>query len=211
MPDSSLTSPLVDPDAVAKRLLQAAHNRDGLPEIAIGLIFLLVSGLTCAQVRLPRESVGFQAAVLAFSFLIPLLCFGSPWALKWVRSRYLIERWGYMQSQPIGRNQIGIAILVAVLIATALFAFVSRNAQPDRWLLAGTGLFGGALGAWCGRLPRFAIGGLLMAATGIWLAFSGVSPQMGFAILFGFQGLLALISGAVVFLRFLREPVEPGQ
>ena len=211
MPDSSFTSSLVDPDTVAKRLLQAAHHRDGLPEIAIGLIFLLVSGLTCAQVLLPRESLGFKAAVVAFSFLIPLLCFGSPWGLKWVRSRYLIERWGYVQSQPIGRKQIGIPILLGLLMATALFAFVSGNAQPDRWLLAGTGLLGGALAAGCGRLPRFVFGGLLMAATGVLLAFSGVSLQIGFAILFGFQGLLALISGAVVFLRFLREPLEPGE
>ena len=80
---SSLTG-AADPNAVARRLMQKAHTRDGLPEIAVGLIFLLASGLLYAQAVLPRESSGFKSAVLAFSLLLPFLILGSPWALKWV-------------------------------------------------------------------------------------------------------------------------------
>jgi hypothetical protein len=211
MPNSSSIPHAADPNAVAKRLIQVTHNRDGLPEIAVGLTFLLVSGLTYAQAVLPRDPIGFKAAVIAFAFLIPVLCLGSPWALKRVRSRYLIERSGYVRYKPLGRQQIGIGILLAVLMAVALFGVVPRLSQPDRWLLAGTGLLGGGLAAWCGRLPRFVIGGALMAATGVLVAFSGVSPQIGFAILFGFSGLVALISGGAAFLRFIREPIETGE
>lgn len=211
MQNSSFSSEVVDPNSVAKRLIQRAHNRDGLPEIVVGVTFLLVAGLSYAQVVLPRESMGFKAAVLALSFLIPVLCFGSPWALKWVRRRYLIERLGYVQAKPMGRKQIGIGIMLAVLMTVALFGVVTQFSQPDRWVLAGTGLFGGALAGLCGRLPRFVIGGVLMAATGIFVALYGVSLQIGFAILFGFQGILALISGGVVFLRFIRQPIETGE
>ena len=136
---SSLTG-AADPNAVARRLMQKAHTRDGLPEIAVGLIFLLASGLLYAQAVLPRESSGFKSAVLAFSLLLPFLILGSPWALKWVRRRYMIERVGYVQHKPIRRRQIGFGILVAVLMAVALFGVVPRLARPDAWLLAGTGL-----------------------------------------------------------------------
>jgi hypothetical protein len=50
-----------------------------------------------------------------------------------------------------------------------------------------------------------------MAATGLVLAFVAVSLPLGFAILFGFQGILAVISGSVVFLQFMRRPFEPGE
>lgn len=195
-----------DPNAIARRLVQEAHNRDGLPEIAVGLSFLLASSLIHAQTVLPRGSSGFTAAVLAFALLLPLLIFGTPGALRWVRARYLIDRFGYVQYRPIGRRQIGTGIVLAALVALTLFGAVPRLSHPDRWLLAGTGLFGGALAAWCGRLPRFVIGGVMVATAGVFVAFSGVSLQTGFTILFGFQGLVTLISGGVELLRFLRQP-----
>jgi len=211
MRNSSSLAGSADPNAIARRLMQRAHNRDGLPEIAVGLYFLLASALIYAQVVLPRQSIGFIAAVLTFSLLFPVVCIGSPWALKWVRRRYLIERVGYVEYKPIGRRQIGFGIVLAALAVLALFGVVPRLSQPDRWLLAGTGLFGGALMAWCGRLPRFVIGGVVMAATGVFVAFAGVSLQIGFTMLFGFQGLVTLVSGCVVFLRFIRQPIETGE
>jgi hypothetical protein len=50
-----------------------------------------------------------------------------------------------------------------------------------------------------------------LAALGILLAFRGVSLDVGLTILYGFAGLLALISGTVVFILILRQPVEPGE
>jgi hypothetical protein len=206
--DSAYRPPIIDPDAMAKRLIQRDHNRDGLPEIAVGLTFLVIGGLSYAQASLPRESDYFKAAVLGLALLVPALCFGSPAALKWVRRHYLMDRFGYMESRPLGRKQIGIGIAFAILLAMVLFGVVDRLAEPDRWLLAGTGLLGGAIAAWSGQLPRFVIGGVLVAVTGIGVAFSGVSLVTGFAILFGLQGLLALVSGSVVLWRFLHQPVE---
>jgi hypothetical protein len=104
MTSSSSFLPVGDPNAFAKRLIQRAHNRDGLPEIAVGLTFLIVGFLSYAQVVLPRESIGFKAAVLGLALLIPVLCIGAPGGLKWVRQRYLIERLGYVESKPISRR-----------------------------------------------------------------------------------------------------------
>jgi len=162
------------------------------------------------KVRNP-EFIGRKTVRPAFPLLLTPLMLGSPWILKWVRRRYLIARVGYVESYPMGLKQIGAGIGLAVLMGVALFGVVPRLSHPDRWLLAGTGLFGGALAAYCGRLPRFVIGGALMAAAGLLVAFSGVPLLAGFAILFGFQGLVALISGSIAFLRLIRRPIEAGE
>jgi multidrug transporter EmrE-like cation transporter len=60
-------------------------------------------------------------------------------------------------------------------------------------------------------LPRFVIGGVLMAATGVVLAISGVAMGVGFAILVGCAGLATMVSGSVVFFRFMRQPVEADE
>jgi hypothetical protein len=162
------------------------------------------------RLLLPRESIGFRAVVLASSFLIPILGISAKWVLKRVRRRYLIERWGFVEYKLIERKRIGLGILVAALMALALFGAVPRLSQPDVWRLAGTGLIGGAILAWGGRLPRFVMQGAVMATAGVLVAFSGVRLETGFAILFGFQGLMILVSGCVVFLRFVRQPIERG-
>jgi hypothetical protein len=55
------------------------------------------------------------------------------------------------------------------------------------------------------------VNGALMAATGMILACSGVSLDRGFAILYGFEGVVCLVSGGVVCLRFMRQPLETGE
>jgi hypothetical protein len=78
-------------------------------------------------------------------------------------------------------------------------------------VLAGTGIGGGLLLALSGRSPRFVVGGVAMAATGILVAFSGTSLEIGFAILYGSMGLVALISGCVVFVFFTHKPAASDE
>ena len=77
-------------------------------------------------------------------------------------------------------------------------------------MLGATGIGGGVLAAIAGKLPRFITGGAVMAVTGLVLAFSAVSLATGFAILYGLMGALSLLSGCVVFLHFMRLPIEAG-
>ena len=221
MPHSSWRSQTADPDAIGKELLQSAYNSDGLPEITIGLFFLLASGLSYALAVLPKQSLSFKAAVLSFAFLLPLFSLSSWWAVRWVRRRYLIERFGYVQYKPIysGFKQIGPRIVLTllpaiVILAIVILAVMNSWSQPDRWpgwLLGGTGLLGGAIAAGIRRPRRMVIYGIVMAATGLSAAFSEVPLLIGFTILFGVQGLVTLITGGVVFLRFMRKPVEAGE
>jgi hypothetical protein len=211
MPHSTLISQPGDPDAIARQLIQRAHNNDGLPEMAVGLFFLLCASLIYAQVVFPAGSIESKAAAVAFAVLCPVLCFATPRAIRWVRGHYLIDRSGYVQHKPSSRKEIVTGIGFAVLVAVALFGVVNTAPRSHSWLLAVTGLFGGLLTVFSGRLPRFFIGGALMALAGGVLALAGVSLEIGFTILFGLMGLVALISGCVVFFRLIQQPIEAGE
>jgi len=59
-----------------------------------------------------------------------------------------------------------------------------------------------------GKLPRFYITGALSLAAGILLSLSDFSLEISTALFMDFVGVLAIISGVIVLLRFLRQPVE---
>jgi hypothetical protein len=195
---------MTDPDVLAKRLLQRAHNRDGLPELVAGLIFLLTSGLIYALEVLPKGTLRFRAAVLSFAFLLPVFTIGARPFVNWIRNRYLTERWGYVGYQPVPRTlRAFLAPGLVALTAIAIMALVLPS--PGNWFIAATGIACGALLAAAGRLPRFVVGGIVTAAAGICLAYSGVSFPAGMAALFAIQGAGGTVSGAVTFCRFVAE------
>jgi hypothetical protein len=200
------------PEAIAKRLMQKAYNRDGLPEIAIGVFFLIIAGLMGLQVAFQPGSPVYNASVWGFVLLCTTIPLASQWMIKKVRRRFLTGKVGYVEMKPINRKLLGATLGIACLVGAAAAFAASRNLFPSAsWILAGTGIFGGAIAAFAGRLPRFIIGGVMMAAAGILVALSGVSLEMGFTILYGFAGLLSLLSGCVVFSILLRQSTEAGE
>jgi hypothetical protein len=200
-----------DPERLGGRLMQQAWNRDGLPEIAIGLTLLLASGLIYAQTVWPKNTPGFKIAVISFAILLPVLTFSAGPLLKRLRARFLVERSGYVQYKPMQRKHLGMSILFALALALLLFVASRLLPNPERWVLALTGILGGSLQVWAGQATgqrRFVLYGVCWAVAGALLAGSSVPFQPGMAMLFGLQGVVSLISGAIVFGRFLRKPVE---
>ena len=200
------------PEKIARHLMQKAHNQDGLPEMAIGVVFLALAGLNWLPTAVKPGSVAHFVAICAQALLIPILVLRLPWAIKAVRRKFLIEKAGYVESKPAHRKYLAIFIVIAVVVAVAgVFAAYRGSFPPASWVLGATGIGGGVLLAIAGRMPRFVVGGILMAATGILVAISGVSLGVGFAMIYGLTGLLALLSGCIVLLLFLREPAEGGE
>ena len=198
-----------NPDAAAGRLMQRANNRDGLPEIAIGICFLTVAFLVWLEVAFRPGSFAYRASWWGMLLLLMPMIAASPWAIKSLRRRFLMERVGYVELKPVPRKRSILVIAVAFLTAAVTAWAAYRGAIPPAgWFLAGIGILGGLLMARAGRLPRFVVGGVVMAAVGIALAFSRVTLEMGSLILYGSMGVLSLVSGCVVLLRFLRTPSE---
>jgi hypothetical protein len=201
-----------NPDLTARRLLQRAHNRDGLPEIAIGLCFLAAAFSMWLQVAFQPGSLPYREAALVLGVLVPALGLGSMWAIKKVRRHFLIEQEGYVKLKPANRTRLVLVGAFSSLIAVVMVVGIHKRALPPAsWILAGTGIGGGVLAAQAGRLPRYVVGGVVMAVIGILLAFSRVSLGEGYMILYGTMGILSLISGCVVLLLFLRRTSEAGE
>jgi hypothetical protein len=207
------------PEAIASRLMQKAYNRDGLQEIAVGLLLLTFAGLYSLQVVFPPGSTinkDASIAVLALMMLMVIPYYGLQWAIKKIRMRFLIGRVGYVRLKPLNRQQFGIIIgtcCVAVIVAASLAYIVASRHQlvPFRMMLAANGISFGLFAAVAGRRTRYYVVGLLLAAIGIFLAFSGVSINAGMAILCGFPGLFCLASGSIAMSILLRAPAEAGE
>jgi len=197
---------MTNPDVLAKRLLQRAHNRDGLPEILTGILFLLISADLYAVAVLPHRSVGSIAAILTFSLGLPVTGFLTPRWIRWVRRRYLVAREGYVEPRPCRRP---LRLWQIAAFGGAVTAFLALAPIPGSLMLAVTGVGGGLLLALCGGAPRFYFSGLVMATTGLIVAFARMPMDTGFPVIFGVQGALELILGTVTWIRFLRETNEP--
>lgn len=198
-----------NPDVAARRLMQRANNRDGLPEIAIGICFLTVAFLVWVELAFQPGSFAYRASWWGMLLLLSPMIAASPWAIKSVRRRFLMERVGYVELKPVPRKRSILVIAIAIVTAgVTTWAAYRRAIPPASWLLAAIGIGGGLLTAYAGRLPRFIVGGVVMAALGISLGFRRVTLDVGSLILYGSIGMLSLVSGCVVLLRFLRMPKE---
>ncbi|HMD76038.1 MAG TPA: hypothetical protein VKG86_01555 [Terracidiphilus sp.] len=219
-----------DPNVIANRLINKAEYRDGLREIVIGVLILMFASLTGSEVIFKPGSFGSKATFWGMMLLLSMLGFGSQWAIKKVRKRFLIGKMGYVKLKPVNRKRLGIRLgiilglsfVIAALAAFAMFKVVIAPHRggggviwgffpPAGWAFVGTGIIGGAVMVFRVRLLRYAIGGVIMAVMGILLAFNRVSLPVGLTTLYGFAGLLALLSGCVVFLLFLRQPTGTGE
>ena len=218
-----------NPDAIANRLMEKVEFHDGLQEIVVGLILLTFAGTT----GLPMVFNGPFSSYASFwgiLLLMQVIAFGGQWAIKKVRKRYLAGKVGYVKLKPVNRKRLGIRLAITVAIAFVVAAVATVVAYkiviatirgegmvhwglftPAGWVFVGNGIVGGAIMIFRVRLTRYLIGGVMMVALGILLALNGVSLNVGITILYGFAGLLALISGSVVFFLILRQPAESGE
>ncbi len=214
MTDSTLGpmngSPVMeDPDRLAGRLIQRAWNRDGLPEIVIGLFFLFMSAVFAAQHFLEKDWPVFRRMPVVLVLIFPLTLL-MPHAVKRARNRYLIERTGYVEVKPPsveGRARMAsIAAFIAIVAVVAVVVAIRNLAPlPSRWIVAGVGVFCGVLFPVCGRELRFVFSGAVVAVTGIFLGIYDVDFGVGWTILYGVGGAITVISGTVVLLRFLHQ------
>jgi hypothetical protein len=198
-----------DPLHDAQRLIHQKHLSDGLPEIAIGIGLLTAAFFVGLQVVYRPASLPYREAALGMALILAPMCGAMPWAIKSLRRRYFTEKIGYVELKPTPPKLRMAAGAVALVVSAVMVWAIARGSVPPRsWLLIVEGSSGGVLAVYCGRLRRYVIGGALMAALGFALGFCRVSLEMGSLILYGSMGALSLLSGLIVFVRFLGKPVE---
>lgn len=221
MTDSSLHSmagspSMEDPDRLACRLIQRAWNRDGLPEIAVGISLLICAVLYEARRHFQAGSPAFKVLSLTICTAMLLACFALQRAVKWVRTRFLIARTGYVETKPLrGKRR---ALIVSIAMITGAFTSVvvtlaARNhfSLPNQWIVAVLGVLVGIFHAVVGRSLRFVFSGALFAVAGILLGIFRAGFEFGFMALWGVVGTVCTISGAIVLASYLRQTRQDGE
>ncbi len=201
------SSPLTDPDVLARGIVQRAHHRDGLPEIFAGAGLLIGSGM-CWSDTLPAGSRTRLLSGIASILLVVAFTFLSGLLLKAMRQRFLLERVGYVRAK-INRRHRALSLVIAFVVAvvTALGIWHMRSAEPAKWLIVIVGAMAGLFMVAVGRLPRFWLTGAFSLIAAFAIASSRLSFSVGLGTYFDLVGVLELIVGAVVLFRLLHQPV----
>jgi len=189
-----------------KRVFQYWFS-DGLAELALGLVCLLMGLYLLAQSLIPQGSFAYRLLNL-FSVVI---VFGITRAvrrlLNSLKNRLTYPRTGFVAYKRPGKLAYlatGLVGLFIFILVTGLLAFPDSNLA---WMPAAAGIvFGGVLLFQALRtgLHRLFVLALISLLVGGGLAFSGIPDPLGLAFFFLLTGPCTLVPGAINLYRYLR-------
>jgi len=186
---------------------------DGLPEMAIGGIFLAIGLLFSGQAVVPEHSPWQALAGLA----LPILIVGSLWLTRWLvgaaKARLTYPRTGYVAyPRPSRRRRILTLLLGAGVGGLLANLLIAANLDTLNFTFPLQGLFVGLLVAFIGQgLIRFYVVGGFTALLGIALAAVAMPEEPGNAVFYGLLGLALVISGGITLWRYLRQNPRPEE
>jgi hypothetical protein len=186
---------------------------DGIVELSVGSLFLLLGVYFYLQSTLPTGSlllVGFQ---VGFVFLLVGAIFLNRYLVDKLKSRFIFPRTGYVSYKRASKKQrlasIGIVCIIAG-INTALFLTTPLSIS---WIPAVTGLIVGSLwliSAFRVGLLRFYLQSVLAFLLGVILSLSNLEIYLGLALFYGILGCVLVLSGGWTLAAYLRQhpPLE---
>ena len=190
---------------------------DGIAELGIGGLFLLLGIYFYLQATLEN---GFLADLLSASFVLIFIggWYLAQYFIRSLKERITFPRTGYVAYKFDKNNKkilrIALAIIVGALVSAALLMFFSsRPLGIDNIMPAATGLaiaiVLGVMGLYTG-LPRFYIPAVFSLLCGVGLTMSGIENILGTAFAYLATALVLLVTGAIVFRRYLNTNPAPA-
>lgn len=178
---------------------------DGLVEMALGLLFVVVGGLLFVWQATTTSSVA--AIILAIG--LPLLVISGALLfrriIRQLKERITFPRTGYVAYRQEKRDSGRWLIIVTVLTLTIAVIFLPESFNRMQFMvgsLLGAVLIymGYRVGVW-----RFYIFGALAVALGVGLTLVKLEEVLAIAFLFVASGLLLLVAGALALMVYLRR------
>lgn len=175
--------------------------RDGLEEITLGIIFLLMGGSNLVR----GKAAWFVPVTLIFmAILVPRIKTA-------LRERITYPRSGYADYGESRRWLRGALFLAVALVSFVPIVLLVRYAQSagwdlDRWLPTATGIAVGAVSVYVSvrqRLRRFLVVGLFSIVLGVAVSIA-YPPRLAIAVLSIAVGCAFLCSGGVTMRNYLR-------
>jgi MFS family permease len=200
---------MVDIEKIEKRTVQSFYD-DGLPEISLGLIFLLLGGYFFAQAAAPEGSALGSALTVLFFLVIVSAGFLVSRILRFLKRRITYPRTGYVafkKKEPSSKRRAA-TMVVGGIIGAAIAALYGISPSFKTLFPAVNGLllavavllFAGKVG-----LVRFYILSAASAVIGFAVTASGIGDIKGISLYYGLFGAALILSGLVALVAYLRK------
>jgi hypothetical protein len=205
---------MVDIEKIEKRTVQSFYD-DGLFEIGLGFVFVLLGGFLFVQTALPKGST--LAAIIGF-FLIGIIflaAFLVNRVIRFLKRRITYPRTGFVafKKQPVSPRKRLRAGLFGGFIG-ALFAVLLGLAPSLRTLLPALNGFMLALISFkiANRVgvARFFVLATLSAVIGFSLTAGGIGDSKGISLFYLIFGAAVVISGLAALVVYLRRNPRPA-
>jgi len=200
---------MVDIEKIEKRTVQSFYS-DGLAEISIGLIFLLLGGYFFAQAAAPEGSALSSALSVLFVLVIVSAGFLVSRILRFLKRRITYPRTGYVafkKKAPSPKLRVA-TMIIAGIIGAGMAALYGISPSFKALFPALNGLLLSVavlLIAHKVGLARFYILAAASAFTGIAVSAAGVGDMKGISLTFGLFGAAVTLSGLATLIVYLRK------
>jgi MFS family permease len=200
--------------AIEKRMVRSFYE-DGLTEIAMGAIFILLGGYFFGQDALPEGT--FFHSLLSVSFVLVIIFSGLlvNKILRYLKRRITYPRAGFVSfRKEKSPRRKRIAAVSAALIGASISALLGISPSFRAALPAFNGiLLGVALLLMAAKtgVVRFHVLAVVSAAVGVALAVAGIGDIRGISLYYALFGAAVTLSGLIALVLFLRRNRLAGE
>jgi Na+-transporting methylmalonyl-CoA/oxaloacetate decarboxylase gamma subunit len=204
---------MVDIEKIEKRTVQSFYE-DGLAEIGLGLIVLLLGGYFFAKEVVPANS-SFRAVLNVLFIFVIVFGFLANRILRFFKRRISYPRTGYVtfkKKELSPKRRIATAV-VAAIISASLAALYSLSPSFKALYPAVNGLLFGVAGLLFANkvgLMRFYVLAALSAVIGVAVTAAGIGDIKGIFLYYAFFGTAMIISGLAALVVYLRRSPRPA-
>lgn len=192
------------------RRTQQYWFEDGLVELLLGLLIVVLSGLFWWQVSSNSKYAPLVGGV-AMPFIIVLGALLLGVTLRWLKQRLVYPRTGYVTYVKPTRKRRGMSALLGLVIGAVMAVAVIQLEMADlatAFMGAGVGFALFMLGIRVG-LMRFYVLAVWAVAVGVTIAFLRLDESLATTYALGLIGLGMMVSGGFAFWRYWQNS-EPG-
>lgn len=200
---------MVDIEKIEKRTVQSFYD-DGLTEISLGLIFLLLGGYFFAQAAAPEGSALSSALSVLFVLVIVSAGFLVSRILRFLKRRITYPRTGYVafKKKELSPKRRVATMIIGGIIGGSLAALYGLSPSLKTLFPALNGiLFAIAVLLFANKvgLIRFYILAAVSAVIGFAVTAAGVGDVKGVSLYYGLFGAAVIISGLASLAIYLRK------